>query len=652
MAFPPAFLDELRARLSLSDIIGKRIRLVRAGREMKGCCPFHNEKTPSFYVNDDKQFFHCFGCGAHGDIIGFTMRHDGLSFPEAVEALAGQAGVPVPRDTPIEREKFDLEKRLSQLLERAAVFFEAQLFAPAGREAHGYFRQRGLSDDAMRRFRLGYAPQDGQALIRQLTGEGFKLDELASVGLIRKAEDRPDHYSFFRHRAMFPVADRRGHVVAFGGRVLGEGEPKYLNSPDHPLFHKGKLLYNLSRARAAIGHNQPLIVAEGYMDVIALAEAGFTGAVAPLGTALTEDQLTVLWKLLPNPDARDPARDYSPILCFDGDGAGQRAASRAVERALPLLTPAQTLRVALLPEGQDPDDLLRNSGRAAVELVLKQARSMIDMIWDLTLAGRSLRTPEDRGAFTTAVKQKASRIAHEELRRLYQEDVAKRLNDLLRPAAKQQAQGSWGGQNGKASGRFGAGKTGQGKFGGGNGFKPAEPVIARARPADPQRLREKILLALMLNYPALFEEFGEDLARIECKTPGFEGLKQRLITILSLDSHEPLDAAELYRHLSLEDSTSGGDQPVRACLAAILSAETYRWAAYTRPGQPLEQARLGWKAVWGSLELEELEAEMKNLRRLLAAHYSEDGERALGHLRDRHAALQKDLYDFDAAASA
>ncbi len=274
MTFSPAFLDELRTRLPLSSIVGKRLRLVRAGREYKGCCPFHNEKTPSFYVNDDKQFFHCFGCGAHGDIIGFTMRIDGTSFPEAIESLAGQAGLQVPQDTPVERERFDKEKRFIQLLERATAWFEEQLFAPQGREALNYLRGRGLTDEAMKRFHLGYAPNDGRALITKLTSEKFTIEEMLAVGLIKKAEDRPDHFSFFRNRVMFPVGDRRGRTVAFGGRVMGDGEPKYLNSPDHVLFHKGKLLYGLSRARTAMTQGQPIIVVEGYMDVIALAEAG------------------------------------------------------------------------------------------------------------------------------------------------------------------------------------------------------------------------------------------------------------------------------------------------------------------------------------------------------------------------------------------
>ena len=650
MSFPPAFLDELRTRLTLSELVGKRIRLTRAGREFKACCPFHNEKSPSFYVNDDKQFFHCFGCGAHGDVIGWTMRYDRLSFPEAIESLAGQAGVAMPRDTPVEREKFDAEKRLYQVMERATAFFEEQLFTPAGREALNYLHKRGLSDDAIRRFHIGYAPNDGQALIRALTlpasrgpslsrqagegashseaGEGFKIEELITLGLVKKSEDRNETYSFFRNRVMFPVGDQRGRTVAFGGRVLGDGEPKYLNSPDHPLFHKGKLLYGLSRARAAIGQGQPIIVVEGYMDVIALVEAGYTGAVAPLGTALTEDQMAALWKLLPPPDARDPGRDFSPLLCFDGDNAGLRAALRAMERALPLLTPSQTLRIAFMPEGQDPDELLKQSGRAAMDGVLKQAKPMIDVIWDVTLAGRPLKTPEDRGNFITAIRQRVSRIAHEGLRQLYQEEVQKRINALLHPP-QQQARNEPRGtfvKNGK--------------------WRPPEPptlLLSRRQPPDAGRLREKTFLVLMLNHPHLFDEFGEDFAKIGFQNAEFETLRQRIIGILSLDSHEPLDATELYRHLSSEGEFDSGEESDRGGLAEILSEATYMHAGFARPGRSLEQARQGWKSIWNRHLQEQLQADLQNASRRYAEDASDENLSRLMALRSQIESMVADM---------
>ncbi|MDD3181483.1 MAG: DNA primase [Alphaproteobacteria bacterium] len=637
--FPPAFLDELRERLTLSEVIGKRIKLTRAGREFKGCCPFHNEKTPSFYVNDDKKFFHCFGCGAHGDVIGFMMRHDGQSFPEAVESLAPQAGLSVPKDTPVEREQYDKQKRLLQLLDRATAFFEDQLHTPAGREARAYFQKRGLSDEAQRRFRLGFAPMDAQLLIRSLQGQGYTLPEMLAVGLVKKAEDRPDHYSFFRNRVMFPVCDRRGQPVAFGGRVMGEGEPKYLNSPDHDLFHKGKLLYGLSRARAASAQGQPLIVVEGYMDVIALAEAGYIGAVAPLGTALTEDQLALLWRMLPPADARDPARDYSPILCFDGDNAGLRAAARAVDRALPLLTATQTARVAYLPSGEDPDSLLHTSGRSAVQNILDQAKPMVDVIWDLALAGRRLQTPEDRATAQRALRQKVAGIRDETLRALYQDDIEKRLATLFNwnaPKAQNNTpRRNW--ESNKQSGRTN------------HPSRFASPPLAlpRRQPANALRLREKVLLAIMVNHPSLFNEFGEELGNIGFTSPDLEALRQQLIDLFASDSHETLDVEALYRHFSGGDAANGGHRG----LAEVLSEATYMHAGFARPDRPLEQARQGWNSIWNKYLQGQLQADVQAANRLWHEDPSDANLTRLMTLRQQMESLVRKSSEEDADSS-
>jgi DNA primase len=606
MSFPPAFLEELRTRLSVSEIIGKRIKITRSGREYKACCPFHNEKTPSFYINDDKQFYHCFGCGAHGDIIGFTMRHDHLSFPEAIEALAGQAGLAVPRDTPIEREQFDKEKRLYQLLDSATKWFEEQLFAPAGRMARSYIGNRGLSEDAIRRFRLGYAPSDSQALIKKLIGESYKMEELVAVGLAKKSEDRNEYYSFFRNRLIFPVGDRKGRTVAFGGRVLDDGEPKYLNSPDHALFHKGKLLYGLSRARAAIAQNQSIIVVEGYMDVIALVEAGFSGAVAPLGTALTEDQLMALWKLLPPADARDPSRDYSPILCFDGDNAGLRAAGRSIERVLPLLTPSQTIRIATMTGAKDPDDLIRTQGKSAMDALLQQAKPMCDALWDMTLAGRRLQTPEDRAAFSTALKQKVLRIGNEQLRLLYQDEIKKRLAT--------------------AFGWQGDAKQGDRHMDRRPGWKAPVPppvMLARRQPPNARHLRERALLALMINHPALFADFGEDIAHIGFSEPVLELLRQRIVDILSLETQETLDAAGLYRHLSGAETAEVTNR-AQAGLAEVLSDTTYMHVGFARPDRPLTEARTGWKSIWNKYLQEKLLIDLQTAKLRYAENASDE----------------------------
>src|SRR6266849_811634 len=387
MALPPGFLDELRSRISLSGLIGRRVKLVRRGREYAGLCPFHHEKTPSFYVVEDKSFFHCFGCGAHGDAIGFVMRADNLDFIEAIEKLAGEAGLPVPKATPQERERAQRQKTLLEALEAAAAFYEGQLWLPAGRRAREYLEGRGLDPETIRRFRLGWAPEDRHALRRGLTAD-FPDALLIEAGLLRREPVEGEAFDYFRNRVMFPIGDRAGRVIAFGGRVLGDGQPKYLNSPDTPLFEKGRVLYGWSAARGGAGRDAEAggpgaIVTEGYMDVIALHRAGFATAVAPLGTALTEFQLQELWRLGPE-----------PILCFDGDAAGQSAAIRALRRALPLLRPGQSLRFASLPSGEDPDSIIRSKGRADFDQILAAARPLADMLWESEVCGAPRDTPE------------------------------------------------------------------------------------------------------------------------------------------------------------------------------------------------------------------------------------------------------------------
>src|SRR6516165_6854625 len=381
MAFPPGFLHELRGRISLSSLVGRRVKLQRRGREFAGLCPFHNEKTASFYVVEDKNFFHCFGCGAHGDAIGFVMRADHLDFLEAVEKLAGQAGLAVPQTTPEQRGRAQQQKTLLELLEAAASFYQQRLWGPDGEPALGCLRSRGLDDSTIRRFRLGWAPGDRQVLRRSLAG-AFSEALLIEAGLLHRPE-QGDPFDFFRGRVIFPIGDRAGRIIAFGGRVLGDGQPKYLNSPEHPLFAKGRVLYGWSAARAAKTERPDVIVTEGYMDVIALNRTGFTTAVAPLGTVLTEFHLHELWRLGPE-----------PILCFDGDDAGRRAAMRALHRALPLLRPGYSLRFAALPPGEDPDSLVRNSGPPAFAQVLAAARPLADMLWESEVRGAARDTPE------------------------------------------------------------------------------------------------------------------------------------------------------------------------------------------------------------------------------------------------------------------
>ena len=421
MAFPPGFLDELRGRMSLSGLVSRRVRLVRRGREFSGLCPFHHEKTPSFTVSDDKSFFHCFGCGAHGDAIGFVMRTDNLDFLEAVEKLAGEAGLAIPQSTPEEREKARRQKTLLETLEAAAAFFEARLWSPAGSGALDYLKARGLDADTIRRFRLGWAPDDRQSLRRALTAD-YTEPLLVEAGLLhRPAEGEP--FDYFRSRVMFPIGDRAGRVIAFGGRVLGDGQPKYLNSPESPVFEKSRVLYGWSAARAAVADGSNAIVTEGYMDVIALHRAGFSSAVAPLGTALGEFQLQELWRLGPE-----------PILCFNGDSAGQRAAARALRRALPLLRPGHSLRFSSLPSGEDPDSLIRLAGRDAFEQVAAAARPLSHMLWEIELGIGPVDTPERRADLDRRLMEDVALIADPTVRNEYRRFMRDRLYETGRSA--------------------------------------------------------------------------------------------------------------------------------------------------------------------------------------------------------------------------
>jgi DNA primase len=362
MTIPPAFLDEIRARVPLAEVIGRRVRLKKRGREHEGLCPFHNEKTPSFTVSEQKGFFHCFGCGAHGDVLGFVMRSEGLSFPEAVEKLAAEAGLSVPQSSPEERARQRRSADLLEVLEQATQWFEQQLAGAEGSAARAYLEQRGVSPATTAAFRLGFALDRRGALRKAMNAKGIGDSQQVEAGLLKLPEDGGAPRDYFFDRVIFPIADRRGRIIAFGGRALGESKAKYLNSPETALFHKGRVLYNLARARQAAHDSGELIVTEGYMDVIALSQAGFPGAVAPLGTALTEAQIAELWRL-----AREP------VICLDGDAAGRRAGLRAALTALPALAPDRSLRFALLPEGEDPDSLLASQGAAALRRTLDAA---------------------------------------------------------------------------------------------------------------------------------------------------------------------------------------------------------------------------------------------------------------------------------------
>ncbi|WP_374943590.1 DNA primase [Sphingomonas sp.] len=422
MTLTPAFLDELRARTSLTTLVAKTVKLTKAGRESKGCCPFHQEKTPSFYVNDDKGFYHCFGCSAHGDAIRWLTDQRGLPFIDAVKELAQAAGMEMPALDRQAAEKQEAARGLHDVMADAAAWFTDQLGGIAGAEARALLEKRGVTPKTARDFALGFAPDSRGKLKAALSGAGDAM--LVEAGMLIQVEGK-EPYDRFRGRLMIPIRDPRGRTIAFGGRIIGDGEPKYLNSPDTPLFDKGRTLYNLDCAAPAVRKSGRVLVVEGYMDVIALAQAGIAEAVAPLGTALTEAQLERLWRLAD-----------VPILCFDGDSAGQKAALRAAHRALPLLTPGKSLAFVTLPEGQDPDDLVRAKGAAAFEALLATREPLVDRLWSAELAAETLDTPEQRAGFKQRLAELAGGIADTSVRAEYQSEFRQRFADRFTPARK------------------------------------------------------------------------------------------------------------------------------------------------------------------------------------------------------------------------
>lgn len=614
MAFPPGFLDELRARLSLSDIVGRKVSLKRrSGAEYAGLCPFHNEKTPSFTVNDKKGFFYCFGCHEKGSAIDFVMKTEGLSFPETVEKLAREVNLPVPVATPAERERADRASTLQQVVEMAAVWFQKQLRLPVGRQGLDYLRGRGLSDTTIDDFRLGFAPDSRDGLLAALKRENVPLEKIVEAGLAIQPEDRREPYDRFRGRVMFVINDRRGRAIAFGGRVMGAGEPKYLNSPETPLFHKGANLYCLDRARQAVTKDQPVIVAEGYMDVIALHGAGFTGAVAPLGTALTEGQLGELWKLADE-----------PFLCFDGDNAGRRAMSRAAERALPLLRPGKSLRFLTLPAGEDPDSLIRTRGPDAVSRTLDLARPLSDVVWDLEIEGKPADTPERRASLQQSVEQRVAEIADPVVRDYYRTEMRNRLNRLRRPEAP-----AWQPGNFRKPFRR-PGEPEPAPFAAGSAARRSGQDLDASR-------QEWGLLGALIERPALLHILAEDLAALPIASPDLSRLRSGLLDALSLvPSGVDPAADEAAGDPSLEAELIG--QHLQRMGLGQLAASAQAKAREAFRDEPAEAD--GWVGQWrrAARHVSHLRTDPEELKRAedaLAEDMSEENLRRLHAILDR-----------------
>ncbi|HJO75850.1 MAG TPA: DNA primase [Rhodospirillales bacterium] len=509
MAFSDQFLEDLRARAGLADVIGRRVKLTKKGREHMGLCPFHKEKTPSFTVNEDKGFYHCFGCGEHGSVFDFVMKTEGLNFPETVEKLAGEAGMEIPQDSPEQRQRNEQRQTLYDVTEKAARFFQSKLHGPAGRQALDYLKGRCLTDETIKRFRLGFAP-DGRGVLKEALGrENIDEARMIATGMLIKPDDESkDSYDRFRGRVMFPITDARDRIIAFGGRILGDGEPKYLNSPETVLFSKGRVLYGMKAASGPARKQGSIIVTEGYTDVIALHQAEFNNAVAPLGTALTEDQIRLLWKIVPE-----------PVLCFDGDAAGQKAAARAAERALPLLASGYGLRFALLPDGEDPDSLIKTGGAAAMASVLDAALPLSEVLWRMETGGRIPKTPEQRAALQKRLKEYANQITDSTLRGHF----SAQFNDRV-----------W------------AGAKGRGKAGGRDSAQTADwaPSMELGEdlgagltadmgaPPDSLRRAQQVLLAIIINHPEIFEGVEETLGQFSFGEGRLDQLRQELISVL------------------------------------------------------------------------------------------------------------------------
>jgi DNA primase len=540
MSFPPGFLDELRSRTSLSRVVGRKVTWdPRKSNQGKGDlwapCPFHQEKTASFHVDDRKGFYYCFGCQAKGDAISFVQETENTGFVEAVEILAREAGMQMPARDPQAQQQTDRRALLAEVTDAAAQFFRLQLKTAKGAVARDYLTRRGLSDAALDRWEIGFAPDAWQAMWDHLRTKGVAEDLIFGAGLARPSSKGGRPYDIFRNRIIFPIRDARGRALGFGGRAMDPGDPaKYLNSPETDLFDKGRVLFNHGPARAAAGQGQPVIVAEGYMDVIALSEAGFAGAVAPLGTAITESQLQMLWRM-----------SSEPMVALDGDKAGLGAAMRLMDLALPLIEAGNALRFALMPEGKDPDDLIRAEGPAAVQRVLDQALPMVRLLWRRETEGRSFDSPERKAALEKALRDKTGLIRDPSIRSHYDREIKDLSWQLFRTDRNDRA--SWRNQ-----------KT-----------RPVAPVpsarnsfLVASGDAGQDQLREAVILAILISTPALVVEFEAGLESLDCLDPDHRSLQTLLL-------RHPEDAASLRAAIETEMGAAALDRLLGASHVAI-----------------------------------------------------------------------------------
>ena len=505
MSLPPGFLDELRTRSSLSQVVGRKVvwdaRKSNQGKgDMWAPCPFHQEKSASFHVDDRKGFYYCFGCHAKGDAISFVRETENVSFMEAVEILAREAGMPMPERDPRAQEKADVRTELADVMELAVKWFRLQLRTGAAAEARSYLERRGLGQEVCDRWEIGFAPDSWQGLWDALKGKDISDELILGAGLAKPSSKGGKPYDTFRGRIMYPIRDARGRCIAFGGRAMDpEDKAKYLNSPETELFDKGRSLYNVKNARVAAGKGQPLLVAEGYMDVIALSEAGFAASVAPLGTAITENQLAMLWRI-----------SDEPIITLDGDTAGQRAALRLIDLALPLLEAGRSLRFAMMPEGQDPDDLLKSAGAGAVQKLLDAAVPMVQLLWQREVEGKVFDSPERKAALDKSLREKIMLIKDPSIRSHYGQAIKDMRWQLFR--AKPGGGGPAAPRKERAWNQPWGSKAPQGPSAGAKSSILATAVDAHAT----DHLREAVILAACISCPDVVEPFESGLEAMAC----------------------------------------------------------------------------------------------------------------------------------------
>lgn len=636
MRFPDTFLDDIRDRLPISEVVGSRVtfdkKKTNQGRgDYWACCPFHGEKSPSFHCEDRKGRYHCFGCGVSGDHFRFLVELDGLSFPEAVERLADQAGIPMPIVDKRQQEREEKRATLYDVMEMATQYFEEQLHAPGGAKARAYLRGRGISPAIQKEFRIGYAPESRNALKEYLAQKGAKADQIEACGMVVHGEGIAVSYDRFRDRIMFPIPDARERVIAFGGRALSADVPaKYLNSPETELFHKSNVLYNFAKARKPAYEKGQIIVAEGYMDVIALHAAGFPNAVAPLGTALTERQMLLLWRL-----------NNEPLLCFDGDDAGLKAAYRSIDTLLAGLEPGRSARFALLPEGLDPDDLIKQEGEGAMRDVLNAALPLAEMIWNRETASGIFETPERRAELETRIRSITSLIKDESVRRHYEQDMRERLYGFFQ--SSQPSQGNGRGRGSYNSGKIGEGysqtgsrypssaKSGKGRVGASPSLLNSS-MVKKGRAGIP--LREAALIMGAINHPAILKRYFDEFIGLTLSSQVMAELRQKMIDIY-------VDYATRQEDLTAEQMRIViGQTGAEELLSKLDIQLSHNRIWQTGINAAFEDAVDGWRQAYAlHIRRHTLQRELKSAEQALA---SDDSDENLDRLLNIQTEIAKD----------